>query len=420
MNYNEIDEFIETLAKLNVFLVRLKHEQAELSKTRTIQTVKPSLDGFSFPDFEQFDSQRRRAILEDLQSNKKSFEDDAEATEGIKKINEKEIDTMSSRLLIIQNKRCRLRQHVSGKNTLTYEIRYRREGYNISASGQTIELAKQAFIKKFKVAKAKKTGMIEIPEAFSSFALFYFENFRKERVALATFRADLNRFNNYLQPCFKETRLESITPFHCKKLLDQVSESGKKKTADELFSLMNCIFKSAIAHSVLQRNPLATVLHVQHERVSGSALTKEEENVLKNCKSKYLPAFMMALYTGARPNELYTANTQGNFIVMQNSKQKTKKIRYKKIPILNQLKPYLTEELKLPAYEELRKEFKKILPNHKIYDLRTTFYTRCVEFLVDETARKLFMGHSLGKIPGAYTDVSDEFLIRESKKLDKW
>lgn len=427
MNYNEIDEILRSLAKLSMFLGKLKNEQIELSKTKRLEkTVKNTLDGFSFSEtefseFEKIDERRRRALFEALQPNiSKNIEDGAK---GIINFNEKEINSMPKtfkRIFILQNKRCRLRTKATGKNSVTYEIRFRREGYNISASGKTIELAKKAFLEKLKTAKPITQSKSEIPKTFSEFTRFYFENFRKEKVCAETLKADLNRFKNYLQPSFKEMPLDSITPYHCKKLLNDVSATGKLKTVDELYSNLNCIFKSAIAHSIIDKNPLATVMHVQHERVSGSALTPEEEITLKNSKSKYLPAFMMALYTGARPNELYTAHVDGQFIVMQNSKQKNKKIRYKKIPILNQLKPYLSEALNLPAYEEVRKEFKKILPGHKIYDLRTTFYSKCVEFNVSETARKLFMGHSLGKLPTAYTDVSDNFLLKEAKKLENW
>ena len=74
---------------------------------------------------------------------------------GVVEFTEKEINTMPKhirKLLIIEKKRCRIRQHNGKKG---YEIRLRRDGYDISASGVTIELAKENFIKKLKVAKPK-------------------------------------------------------------------------------------------------------------------------------------------------------------------------------------------------------------------------------------------------------------------------
>ena len=83
------------------------------------------------------------------------------------------------------------------------------------------------------------------------------------------------------------------------------------------------------------------------------------------------------------------------------------------------LRPYLKGVTELYFYrvENIRKKMKELLPNHILYDLRTTFYTRCQECGVAEVARKEFVGHSLGALGNTYTDLSDEFLLEEGKKL---
>lgn len=129
--------------------------------------------------------------------------------------------------------------------------------------------------------------------------------------------------------------------------------------------------------------------------------------------------FAVALYTGLRPNEYCTARIESKFIVAVNSKRKTKKIEYKKIPITPMLRPYLigVTELKFYIPEVMRDKFKSILTNHRLYDLRTTFYTRCKECGIADVAIMEYVGHSLGKLGNTYTDLSDEFLLKEGEKF---
>ena len=84
--------------------------------------------------------------------------------------------------------------------------------------------------------------------------------------------------------------------------------------------------------------------------------------------------------------------------------------------LLEKIKPYLFP-LKTLENKNTCKKGKEILPNHKLYDLRTTFYSRCIECGVADVAQKLFVGHSLGELGNAYTDVSDEYLLKEGKKI---
>ena len=70
--------------------------------------------------------------------------------------------------------------------------------------------------------------------------------------------------------------------------------------------------------------------------------------------------FAVALYTGLRPNEYATARIEGAFIVAVNSKRKTKKVEYKKIPITPMLRPYLdgVQELRFYVPQRIREKFR--------------------------------------------------------------
>lgn len=339
------------------------------------------------------------------------------------------------RLIVIQKKRCRLRRRKSGKNTFTYQIRYRSQGYNISACGVTIELAKQNFVQKLKTTQPiSKESVDGISGTFHSFAVHYFENFRKPRVAKQTYHHDCCRYERYLKSTFAETPLRKITPTDCKKLLDSVLQQGKGKTADELRSLLNGIFNSAIAHGIINRNPLSVIFYLPHEREEGKALTQEEERTLFSWilsdKCDCAQEIALILFCGLRPNEMenkeHPPEIQGDFIKAVNSKRHFKdksRIEFKYIPISHSLRPFLKNGISLRLTAKItRRRLQLILPNCTLKDLRTTFYTRCQTFGVAEPALKEFMGHSFGKLGNAYSDLMKhkDYLLLEGKKLDAW
>lgn len=311
----------------------------------------------------------------------------------------------------------------SGKDHRNYEVRYRRNGYNINVSSNSLEEAKRKFIAKLHEVETIGTmPTVSVPSGFDGFAKYFFDNFYKRKVVKETYRIGLNQFKNHIGPHFGNLSIRKITPKMCQELIDRLNDEGKGKTADDVFSLLNMIFKTAIKHNLITNNPLDLVFHTKHEREHGSALTKDEENKLLQAMdgTPQHIMFAVALYTGMRPNEYETAKIDGDFIVAVNSKRKNGKVEYKKIPISPMLKPYLNgvTELSFSSLRVLRDRFLKVLPNHKLYDLRTTFYTRCQECGVSPVARDVFVGHSLGALGNTYTDLSDEFIYREGQKLN--
>ena len=75
----------------------------------------------------------------------------------------------------------RISRRKVSKNGYTYEIRYRRNGYNIYISDKNLERGKERFIEKLKTAQKVTKNTKTTPNTFHSFAMFYFENFRKRK-----------------------------------------------------------------------------------------------------------------------------------------------------------------------------------------------------------------------------------------------
>ena len=315
-----------------------------------------------------------------------------------------------------------VRKRRSGKNSWNYEIRYRRNGYNITASANNLDQAKHKFIEMLGSAeKCVKNKERTIPSTFDKFANYFFEKFYKRKVGESTFRVAMSNYKNHVVPHFGDMPLKSITADRCQELLDRLIDEDKVRTEENVFTMLNMIFKAAVKHGVMAHNPIDMVFHTKHEREHGKALTKDEEKLLlsSTAGTQYQTMFALALYTGLRPNEYKTAVIDGDFIVANNSKRKNGKVESKKIPITPMLKPYVEDvkDFHFTRLEQIRHKFNGILPDHKLYDLRTTFYTRCMECGVAEVATKTFVGHALGGMADTYTDLSDEFLYTEGQKL---
>lgn len=313
----------------------------------------------------------------------------------------------------------RIYKRVSQNRSVLYMIKYRRNGYNIEISSKNLDEVKKKFINQLQVAEKKPTSNYKNLNTLNSFTEYYFNKFRIKKVSEATFRSDLNRYKNHIKPAFGDKQISKITPSDCQDIIDSLIIKNKGKTADEVYSLLSIIFKGAIDHEIIAKNPLKTVVITKHDRVHGTAFTKNEEQEILSYfnGTKYSQSIALLLYCGLRPNELSSVSIDNQFVIAKNSKRKNGKIELKKIPISPMLLPYIKNGIeKSVPYESLRKEFKEKFPNHILYDFRTTFYTRLKECNVADNAIKEFAGHSFGTLGNAYTDLSDEYLLKEGKK----
>ena len=94
----------------------------------------------------------------------------------------------------------RVRKRKSGNYTWNYEIRYRRNGYNVAASANKLDEAKAKFIEKLKVADVESKIGTKIHTNFHEFTQYYFENFRKRKVSAKKFYSDQNRYKLHIRP----------------------------------------------------------------------------------------------------------------------------------------------------------------------------------------------------------------------------
>lgn len=171
-----------------------------------------------------------------------------------------------------------VRKRCDARYNCSYEIRYRRNGYNITASATTLERAKEKFIVKLKTAE--KVSETTVPTTYNEFAMYFFANYYKERVIEKTYKNALRQFEHWIKPHFDTVELKKVTPGMCKELLQDIKNKGLGKTADDVHSLLNQTLKMAVAYNLISRNPLAVISFKQHERRNGTRLYRRGKTAL--------------------------------------------------------------------------------------------------------------------------------------------
>ena len=243
-----------------------------------------------------------------------------------------------------------------------------------------------------------------------------------KRVKPITFKGYKNHYENIIIPKFGKMRIADIKPILVQNFLDKENEKAPRQCED-VKMLLNNIFDYAVNNGIIERNPIKAVFIPKHERVTGQALTCEEErkfvNEIKN--SKYENVFLKMLYSGVRPTEVssITENAEDDTLTIKNAKLKSyQKNFYRTVPIFPKYEQYAGIECKRVDTNKLGAEFRLLCPNHQLKDLRHTFTTKARECGIDNELVAVWTGHSLGNITSSvYTHFSIEFQQEQAKKL---
>lgn len=317
-----------------------------------------------------------------------------------------------------------------------FQVRYRRNGYNVQFTSKNLNTVKEKF-KKWVITKTKEENetnkalndnskqKVKKVETLKDFTDKYFTQVKKHNVTELTYKELVRKLNAYIIPPLGDLPINDITPLTCQKVLIDMLEAGKGRTAEDIKIMLGEIFRAALGERLITDNPMLFVKIPKHQRENGQALTPKEieEFIEKSKNSPYHKIFMVYLYTGIRRNELHSAVIDDDFITVACGKRRLgQKQKYRKIPIANNLRRYLPlSEKELNVENQvLTDNFKKLCPNHHLYDLRHTFTTRTQESGIPKTLVDVWTGHNDSKDMTAfvYTHFTVEFHLKEIKKLD--
>lgn len=422
MDYNEeIKNALKNLAEVSGLLIDLKNRISELQVTQPSEEIGRLFPFFdlekcktSEKEFEELDEKHRSAVIEDLQLNLEE-----EKAKGIEEIfKKKEIKTLPK----LKDLSYRYR-----KKDKIHEFRYRRNGYNKSFCSRSLIEAKNKAIAFCKEINLIVSSTVENRNTmYNDFAESFMKNVKKNTYAEKSYINELNRMYNHVFPACKNKKVTEITAPFIQNVLNAIIANGNKRTAEAIYYQFKMTLDYAEHLDIIKKNPIFFVTIPLHERENRIALSPADEKIfLEKIKGhQYELHFIIFLYTGCRPCELYSIDFQKeHFLTFRNRKQKKGKIVFKDIPITPMLEPYIErikKALPLKPNNSLAKTFKNlnIGEQYQLYSLRHTFATRAQECGVPEEVVQAWMGQApttlLGKV---YTHYTDNFLLSYSKKV---
>ena len=199
--------------------------------------------------------------------------------------------------------------HIRKKENGTYEIRYRRNGMNISASAKNLEQAKERFIEALCKAKSNESTNRVF---FSQFAQQWLEVVKKPVIKENTYNNYVFTFKTYILPIFGKLRLRDIKPMNVQRLLNDLEKKKIYRSQENVYVLLKALFDFAVAENLITKSPMAPIRKPKHETQHGQALTVEEEHkFVKACINSHAAckyAYILMLYTGIRRSEFHSEN----------------------------------------------------------------------------------------------------------------
>lgn len=343
------------------------------------------------------------------------------------KFTKKEVDKMSKTFkkeFIANGLVAHVTKRQSGKNGWYYEIRYRRNGYNISISNKDLKTAKERFI--------RETHLLETPEKRAKNRLKFgvvldeWLEYKKGKIDVGTWKAYCSNARRFIPDEIKSTVILQLDSITIDRFMQSFSENPRRY--EDIRTLLNSVFKFAILQGIITHNPVAIVPFKRAKRTSRQAMTRQEAaeflRRLKDEKYDHVRQYAYALYFfGLRPCEVdKEAHFENGFLIARNRKRHGGKIEYKKIPVPKQAQGLIDFDKPLHSpfsYSKTADILSSALGEEfTLYCLRHTFATFCAESVNQEIV-EIWLGDSPERLIGKfYVHYQDDFMRRQMDSVN--
>lgn len=342
------------------------------------------------------------------------------------KFTKEEIDKMSKTFkkeFIANGCVSHITKRPSGKKNIYYEIRYRRNGYNISVSHTDLRKAKELFIEATKTLpppEEKTKNKLKFGNITDEWLIY-----KKGKIAFQTWQGYSTYAKKYLTDDLRNLYITDIRTIELDGFMKQFKDNPR--LYEDMRTLLNSVFKYAIASGIIVHNPLTLIPFKRAERKKRDRMSKTQileflTRIKKPEFDKIRQLAYVLYFFGIRPCEVdEEAHFENGFFICRNRKRKNGKIEYKKIPVPIQAQGLIDfNKSILPqfSYDKWLDLIKNALGYGLTpYNLRHTFASVCTESVRPDVV-DVWMGDSPERLVGrVYTHFSDEFMKSEMAKV---
>jgi integrase len=191
-------------------------------------------------------------------------------------------------------------------------------------------------------------------EKFSWYAAKYL----KQKENIKSYQEFENLVKHQLLPVFGNMRIDEIKRGIIKEWLDKQLENKTPKTVAKILGILRNIFHIAIEYEHIKDNPASNIKLPSHKKIRDmQPFSKEEVSLLiENAEGFFKNYLAIAFFTGMRPGEIIALTLSDisldDMYINVNKRVKkgvigTPKTKnsIRKVPIPNELKPYLEDQI---------------------------------------------------------------------------
>ena len=210
---------------------------------------------------------------------------------------------------------------------------------------------------------------------------WYAVKYLKQKENIKSYHEFENIVNHQLLPLFGNMKIDEIKRGDIKKWIDEQLNHKTPKTLSKILGILKNIFHIAIEYEHIKDNPASNIKLPSHKKIREMQPFNEKEVklLIDNAQGFFKNYLAIAFYTGMRPGEIIALtlsdiNLQEMYINVNKRIKKgdiddpKTKSSIRKVPIPNELKPYLEDQIQKAKKAEVMILFFAPTTKKKFYD----------------------------------------------------